>query len=178
MRRLLLAAVALVAVLAPGSPAWAHTSLVSADPPRNATLTRAPAAVRLAFSQRLNPDFTTIVVTDAAKQRIPAGAPVVETVQGTVTFTRPLGNGAYTVAYRVVSADGHTVQGSYPFTVADPTLPAAAAAGPSAAGAAPPADTGGIPAGLVITLVAVGVVLAASAAYLYVSGRRRAAVRP
>ncbi|NJP35771.1 copper resistance CopC family protein [Micromonospora thermarum] len=35
-----------------------------------------------------------------------------------------LANGTYTVAYRVVSADGHPVQGSYRFTVADPTATA------------------------------------------------------
>ncbi|WP_442930721.1 copper resistance protein CopC [Micromonospora sp. NBC_00421] len=47
---------------------------------------------------------------------------------------RPLPNGTCTVAYRVVSTNGHPGQGSYPFTVADPnsTVPPVAS---------PPTDT-------------------------------------
>jgi hypothetical protein len=82
-----------------------------------------------------------------------------------------LANGPYTVAYRVVSVDGHTVQGSYTFTVADPDLPAAAAAPVPTAGS--PA-AGGVPAGVLIGLAALGTVLAAIAISLVVSGRRQA----
>ena len=70
--------------------------------------------------QRLDPTFTTIVLTDAAKRKLPTGDPVVVGAKSTVQVTDTLPNGTYTVAYRVVSADGHPVQGSYPFTVADP----------------------------------------------------------
>ncbi|WP_374273526.1 copper resistance protein CopC [Actinoplanes sp. M2I2] len=46
----------------------------------------------------------------------------------TATVTQPIVNGTYLLAYCVVSQDGHTVQGSYTFTVANPALPAAGAA--------------------------------------------------
>ncbi|GAA2627838.1 copper resistance CopC family protein [Paractinoplanes durhamensis] len=193
MRRTLLAAAALLVVLLPGAPAWAHTSLLSSVPARDATLAKAPASVALTFSQRLNPDFTTIVVSDAAKQRVPASKPAVEQAVGTVTFDQPLGNGVYTVAYRVVSSDGHTVQGSYPFTVADPALTAATAPAAAASAAAPSAvapsavapaaaapaaadgpGSGGIPAGVQLGLAAAGVLLAGGAIYLFVSARRKA----
>ena len=65
MRRLLLVCAVIAAVLIPGSPAWAHAQLLSSDPAKDATLTEAPAAVALKFSERLNPDFTTIVISDA-----------------------------------------------------------------------------------------------------------------
>lgn len=178
MRKALLALAAVLAVLLPGTPAWAHAQLVSADPAKDATLPTAPTAVTLTFSERLNPDFTTIVVSDAAKQRVPASAPAVDAAAGSVTLTQALNNGSYTVAYRVVSVDGHTVQGSYAFTVKDPAKPAAAPPPASApAAAAPSADSGGIPSGVLIGLGAAGVLLAA-AAYLFLGGRRRAAVRP
>ncbi|GAA0459397.1 hypothetical protein Aca07nite_58880 [Actinoplanes capillaceus] len=173
MRRLLVAVAAVLAVLAPGTPAWAHVQLVSADPAKGATLTAAPKAVTLEFSQRLNADFTTIVVSDAARQRVAATPATVDDNRGTVTFTAALGNGTYTVAYRVVSADGHTVQGSYPFTLADPGLPAAVVAVRTAAAE----ETGGDSIGLFIGVGAGGLFLAAVAASLYFHGRRRAGNR-
>ncbi|MEU7800422.1 copper resistance CopC family protein [Micromonospora arborensis] len=142
----------LVAVLAalvalfvvPAGPAWAHNSLRSASPAKDATLPSAPSELTLEFMQRLDPTFTTIVLTDAAKRKIPVGDPVVAGARSTVTVSDTLPNGTYTVAYRVVSADGHPVQGSYPFTVADPSAAAAPTsttaqgASPSAAAAAEP----------------------------------------
>jgi copper resistance protein C len=172
MRKILLVVAALLAVLLPGTPAWAHTALVSSDPAEDATLTRAPTAVTLVFSQRLNPDFTTIVLSDATAQRIPASKPAIDDVNGTITIGQPLGNGAYTVAYRVVSLDGHTVQGAYTFTVADPALPATTA---ERAAVTPPPDPDGIPTPILIGLAVAGVLLAALAAYFYLTGRRRTA---
>jgi len=164
---------AIVAVLTPGAPAWAHAQLLAADPAKDATLARAPAAVTLTFSARLNPDFATIVVSDAAGRRIPASAPAVDAAVASVTLTPPLANGLHTVAYRVVSVDGHTVQGSYTVTLADPALQAAAPS-PSAGVSAPPTDSGGLPAG---ALAALGVLLAALTLLGYAVGRRRAAAR-
>ncbi|AGZ41096.1 copper homeostasis periplasmic binding protein CopC [Actinoplanes friuliensis] len=175
MRKALAALAAVVIVLLPAAPAWAHAQLVSADPAEDASLARAPASVTLTFSERLNPEFTTIVVSDAARQRIPAAAPTVDAGKGTVSLTQPLSNGAYTVAYRVVSVDGHTVQGSYPFTVADPTRPAAAAASQPAVARADRST--GISTPVLIGLGAFGVLCVLVVAYLYVSGRRRAARR-
>ncbi|WP_436532032.1 copper resistance CopC family protein [Actinoplanes sp. HUAS TT8] len=174
MRRLLLVVAIVVAVLTPGVAASAHTQLLEATPAKDATLASAPTAVTLKFSQRLNPDFTTIVVSDASRQRVPAGAPAVDGDSGTLTLGAALGNGAYTVAYRVVSSDGHTVQGSYVFTVADPARPAAATPAEAAAAAAPAPDDS--PPGALIGLGAALLVLVVGAgAYLYTS--RRNAVR-
>ncbi len=177
--RLLPAALAVVlAILWPGTPAWAHAQLISSQPAGDATLGKAPASVTLTFSERLNPDFTTIVVSDMAGRRIPASAPAVDDRHSTVTFTQMLDNGAYTVAYRVVSVDGHTVQDSYLFTVADPARPAAAAvpAAPSGRAAAATAKPSGIATPVLIGVGAFGILAVLVAAYLYVSGRRRRTV--
>ncbi|TNH28075.1 copper resistance protein CopC [Micromonospora orduensis] len=115
----------LVALLIPAGPAWAHNTLRSAAPVQESTLSSAPTEIVLEFVERLDPTFTTIVLTDAAKRKIPTGDPVVGGAKGSVQVTEALPNGTYTVAYRVVSTDGHPVQGSYPFTVADPNSSAA-----------------------------------------------------
>ncbi|WP_250031209.1 copper resistance CopC family protein [Paractinoplanes maris] len=171
--RFLLAAAAFLAVLLPGVPAWAHAQLVAAAPTRDATLTTAPTEVTLTFNEQLNPDFTTIVLSDAARQRLAASAPQVSGPTGTIRLSTPPTNGDYTVAYRVVSTDGHTVQGSYEFTVADPSRPAPVASAPIAEPTAPPTPADGLPAGAFIALGAVGVALAGTAAYFTLAGRRR-----
>jgi len=112
---------ALLGLLVPGSPAWAHNALAAASPAKKATLKKAPTEVKLRFLQKLDPDYTTITVSDASKQKVATSAPKVSGQTGTVTFTDTLANGAYTVAYQVVSTDGHTVKGSYEFTVDDPS---------------------------------------------------------
>ncbi len=134
--RALLALAAVLTVLLPGAPAWAHNSLVDAQPARNAALAEAPAEVKLSFLQKLNPEFTTIVVSDAAQQKVPAEAPEVANKTATLTLSAPLANGAYTVAYQVVSTDGHTVKGSYKFAVNAPV--AASEPAPALTGSAPP----------------------------------------
>ncbi|MEV1073637.1 copper resistance CopC family protein [Micromonospora parva] len=128
-----------VAVLVPAGPAWAHNSLRAATPARDATVSSAPTEVTLEFMRRLDPAFTTIVLTDAGKRKLATGEPVVTGATSTVQVTDTLPNGTYTVAYRVVSVDGHPVQGSYPFTVADPTASAAPVANLSASAPAPAA---------------------------------------
>lgn len=130
MRRLLIALAVAGIVMLPAAPAWAHNQLAGSDPAAGAVLTRAPASVSLRFLQRLDPLYTTIVVSDANRRTLPATAPVIDGGSGTITLTGAPPNGSYTVAYRVVSVDGHAVQGSYGFTLADPSLPAAVTAPP------------------------------------------------
>jgi LPXTG-motif cell wall-anchored protein len=192
--RSLLALAAVLLVLAPGAPAWAHNALAEASPAKNATVENAPSEVRLRFLQKLDPDYTTITVSDAGKAKVATSAPKVDGATGVVTVDTPLANGAYTVAYQVVSTDGHTVKGSYQFTVEDPDAPAAPApaasspaVSPSPAASAPaaPAATGttGPPAlsstsgessGSTFLGVVVGIVvaLAAGAGYLFIRRRK------
>ncbi|MFD0822440.1 copper resistance protein CopC, partial [Micromonospora zhanjiangensis] len=124
---------ALLVVPLVAGPAEAHNALRSADPARDATLTAPPATVTLEFMESLDPAFTTVRITDGDRRPVPTGAPVVTGGKATIGLNRALTNGTYTVAYRVVSKDGHPVQGSYPFTVAAP----GAAAAPRTTGAAP-----------------------------------------
>lgn len=137
---MLAALAAVAAVLLPAAPAAAHNALRSADPAQEARLTTAPRAVTLEFVEALKPTFTTIVLTDSGNQKVPAGEPVIAGAKVTLAVTGTLPNGSYTVAYRVVSADGHPVQGSYRFAVADPAAPTTAAA-PAASAPSTPSPT-------------------------------------
>jgi copper resistance protein C len=106
----------------PGSAAWAHTTLVSSTPTDGAQVDSSPATIELVFSEPVNPELVTVVVSDAAGTEWQAGAPI---VTGAVVSQplQPLTQaGAYVLAYRVVSADGHPVAGQVGFTLA--SLPA------------------------------------------------------
>ena len=120
-----------IVLLAPAAPAFAHNTLASSTPAEDSTLTTAPAQARLTFTDRLS-SLVTVVVTDTDRKKVDAARPAVTGATATVRFTRPLANGTYTVAYRVVSNDGHTIQGAYGFRVTAPT-PAATAAAPTQA---------------------------------------------
>jgi MYXO-CTERM domain-containing protein len=126
----------ILAVLTSG-PARAHNSLTKASPARNATLDEAPGSVELTFLQKVDPEALTITVTDAQRQPVPTAAAQADGKTGSVAFGEPLGNGVYTVTYRVVSLDGHPVQGSYRFTVAEPEASSAPSPRPVAAPSAP-----------------------------------------
>ncbi|MFI5935062.1 copper resistance protein CopC [Actinoplanes sp. NPDC051494] len=194
MKRVLLTLAAIAAIILPGTPAWAHNQLLESSPAKDATVKKAPTEISLKFMQKLNPEFTTIVVTDGNKAKVAAADPEIDGPTGVLPLTGALANGTYTVAYRVVSVDGHTVQGSYTFTLAGPVATSAApSAVPSSAAPAPPsvvpssdapssgepvlvdaAPTGddGVPAGL---LIGIGVALLAVLAIGgVIYGRRRA----
>lgn len=109
------AALAVLAVAAP--QAAAHTELDLGSPGAKATLAGLPPQVTLTFSDEMTQKYAKVAVTGPDGESTASGEPE---VQGkTVTLPLEAGSpaGRYTVGYRVVSADGHPVSGSYTFTV-------------------------------------------------------------
>ena len=130
---LLLAAMAVTATLT-ASAAFAHAALVSAEPADNAVVTTGPDRVTATFNVRLQTTFAAMTVVGPDGNLWSAGEP---TVQGAVVGIglRPLGPvGTYTVNYRVTSADGHVVSGSWSFRL---TVPGTGTPGPAAAATNP-----------------------------------------
>ncbi len=153
---LLLAAMVLTATMN-AQAASAHAWRVSAEPADNAALTTGPARVSATFNERLQTTFAAMTVVGPDGNVWSTGEPA---VQGAVVGIglRPLGPaGTYTVNYRVTSADGHVVSGSWSFRL---TLPGTGTPGPGAAAG----TGGGIPAWpfvvVAIALVAGGAVWA------------------
>ncbi|WP_051759193.1 copper resistance CopC family protein [Herbidospora cretacea] len=132
------------ALLLPSAPAAAHTSLRSSDPAENAQVTALPK-VTLEFSESVR--FPAVVLTGPDGERYENGKPRVDgrKIVQDVGPPSALPSGAYTIAYRVVSRDGHPVEGEIPFTY-EPAQPGAVSppAQPvvQAAAAPTPSDTG------------------------------------
>jgi copper resistance protein C len=127
---LLLAAMMSTALFT-AQPASAHAARVSSDPADNAVLTTGPGRVAATFNERLQTTFAAMTVIGPDGNEWSSGEP---SVQGAVVGigVRPLGPaGTYTVNYRVTSADGHVVSGSWSFRL---TVPGTGTPGPPAAG--------------------------------------------
>jgi copper resistance protein C len=128
----LLAAVAFATTLTAGA-ANAHAARVAADPADNAAVSTGPARVSATFNEDLQTSFAAMTVVGPDGNLWSADEPQ---VHGTVVSigVRPLGPvGTYTVNYRVTSADGHVVAGSWSFrlTVQGTGTPGPAAQSPN-----------------------------------------------
>ncbi len=165
----MIGAVALVLVAA--LPASAHNSLVSTAPVADGSVDRTPERVVLTFDEPALALGTQIVVAGPAGP-VQVGAP--QLVDNTVSQPLQPGAppGAYTVTWRVTSADGHPISGSYAFTAAAAGAGSAPAAVPTPT-PAPNADPTDAPNPLLAGLwIAIGVVLLAAAVVLRWRRRR------
>lgn len=88
-------------------------------PADKGTATSSPSELDLTFTESLNLKFSGVKLTGPDKATVKLGDPRL-TRKGmglTVPVPAPLGVGAYTVEWHVLSTDGHKTNGSYTFTV-------------------------------------------------------------
>ncbi|WP_170323781.1 copper resistance CopC family protein [Cryptosporangium phraense] len=159
MRALLVIVIAVAGTLLGISPARAHSDVTGSTPAASSTVTVAPTEVTLTFTGPIRGQFSTVVVTGPGGARFGTGA--ARAVDRTLhQAVRPLVGGEYTVAWRVVSGDGHPLQGVFRFTA---DLPGAPAAPPAAAPSEPDDGTGLFLAAAVAGLLVVGIGIVALA---------------
>ena len=96
--------------------ARAHAFLDHAEPRVGNTVATAPREVTLWFTQKLEPAFSTITVTNAAGQRVDTGKTRVSGNQMSVSL-RSGGAGTYRVNWRVLSVDTHRTDGNFTLQV-------------------------------------------------------------
>jgi copper transport protein len=117
-----LAGIILVAIAAPAS---AHAVLKSTDPPKDGVAATSPPDLSLTFSENVEVSFGAVRVYTCAGQRITTGTPRHSpATDRTVVVSIPkLSPGVYLVAWRVISADSHPVDGSYSFRIGPGAAP-------------------------------------------------------
>ncbi|KUO16225.1 copper resistance CopC family protein [Streptomyces dysideae] len=183
--RVLVVPAALVVALATAVPqAVAHTELETRSPGADASLAGLPPRVTLTFSDTMTEKYAQVAVTAADGTSVAQGEPEVDGDTVTLALDTGAPAGRYTVGYRVVSADGHPVSGSYAFTVkaaqtarATP-VPSATAQDTAPASSAPApkvdqAGDGGSSGMTVPVLAGAGVLAVAGAVGVYAARRRR-----
>ncbi|MEU1385355.1 MULTISPECIES: copper resistance CopC family protein [unclassified Nonomuraea] len=130
----LTAILAALFVLGSATPALAHDSLKSSDPAKGAEV-EALDEVRLEFTAKVRMPF--VIVRGAGEAVFQEGKPEVDGAVVRQAVKGPLPGGKYTLAYRVVSSDGHPIEGEIPFTVKAAPAPSPSATATDAATAAP-----------------------------------------
>lgn len=169
MRRFLIPLVTLLAVFVSGV-AWAgsasaHASLVSSSPEDGAVLDAPPTQLVFTFSEPLLPDFVRFIATAPDGQ---TGDLIIAGVDGpaaTITWPAGAAAGDWSVSYRVVSQDGHPIEGGITFSYAAPAptaTPTTATPTPTVSPTvSPAADTVGTGTGtsiwVVVSLVAIAI---------------------
>ena len=116
---LLLALAGTLLAFAPA--ASAHSVLLSSTPAAGQTLDAAPTSVVLTFNEPIQASTMQVAVTAASGTAVSSGEPTVRGAVITIPLLTNLPNDDYTVAYQVVSVDGHPVREALSFTVNDPT---------------------------------------------------------
>ena len=99
--------------------ASAHAPRKAHFPAANAQVTP-PQVLMLNFSEGIEPKFSGLTLTDAAKQTVKTGTASrskEDNAQLVVPVEQELQPGNYTVDWHVVSVDGHKTRGTYSFTV-------------------------------------------------------------
>jgi copper transport protein len=111
-----------------------HATLLSSEPAKGSTLASSPARIYLVFSEEVEPSLGRIRLVG------PSGRVVALKATGdprnvsalVAPVTTPLGAGSWRVEWRIVSEDGHPIDGTFTFRVAG------ARADPTASAVAPP----------------------------------------
>ncbi len=114
----------LSAILGISAPANAHAELVEASPAADSLIGALPEYVDLTFGENImtldgSEGSNIITVVDSNGAKVDDETIVVNAAVVSVGIKPGFGDGTYTVAYRVVSEDGHPIEGSYKFEVGE-----------------------------------------------------------
>jgi methionine-rich copper-binding protein CopC len=113
----LCSALLLAALLALPSPAQAHDTLLSSDPADGATLETSPEEIGFTFSADVLDVSPLVRITDESGTELTEIVPTVDGPVVTATLTEPLPAGTHTIQWRVVSSDGHPIEGTQTLTI-------------------------------------------------------------
>jgi methionine-rich copper-binding protein CopC len=95
-------------------PAEGHASLLSSTPADGEQIATAPATVELTFSEDVDSGFVAVTAPDGST--VKTSDPRIDGAEMVADLAKSDQHGRYTVAYRIVSADGHPVSGKVTFT--------------------------------------------------------------
>ena len=100
----------------------AHAYIKKSTPLENETVKKAPTKVTIKFDESIQPAFNSIKVFDSNGNRVDQKNGRIDSKQPSILKTglkKNLPNGAYRVKWKVVSSDGHPVEGVIPFQIGD-----------------------------------------------------------
>ncbi len=121
---LLLVGIATLWFVAFAIPADAHAILVATSPGDATRIDTAPDAVEFEFSEPVELELGGLAVFDSSGNRVDEAGPSSEGTTVSIDLVDGLPDDTYIATYRVVSEDGHPINGAIVFTVGAATTPA------------------------------------------------------
>ncbi|WP_314245145.1 copper resistance CopC/CopD family protein [Streptomyces kutzneri] len=121
---LALVAAVLALILGGAGSAFAHAGLSGSDPAEGTVLDTAPKQLTLTFTESVSFSEDSLRVLSPENERVnPRPAQRADGKENTarVELSDQLPQGTYTVAWRVVSADGHPISGAFVFSIGKPS---------------------------------------------------------
>ncbi|GKU84768.1 copper resistance CopC/CopD family protein [Niallia sp. NCCP-28] len=104
------------------SNASAHAYITNSTPVENESLDKAPKEVKIEFNEKIQSGFTVLNVLNSAGERVDKKDVAIDKQTQksiSVTLKNGLKNDVYTVEWRILSADGHSVSGMIPFSIGE-----------------------------------------------------------
>jgi copper(I)-binding protein len=120
MPRIPTLALAVPLLLLSAGAAFAHAHLKTAEPAVDSTVTTPPTHLTIAFTEGVEPKFSTIEVRDSKDQRVDKADPHTAPADATrlSVSLAALPPGLYTVVWHATAVDTHKTEGNFHFTVA------------------------------------------------------------
>ncbi|WP_400241570.1 copper resistance CopC/CopD family protein [Niallia sp. JL1B1071] len=100
----------------------AHAYITNSTPTENEILETAPNNVYIEFNEKIQTGFTILNVLNSSGERVDQKNVKIDTNTEksiTVDLEPDLPNDIYTVEWRIVSADGHSISGMIPFSIGE-----------------------------------------------------------
>ncbi|RVT57120.1 copper resistance protein CopC [Niallia taxi] len=101
------------------SNASAHAYIVNSSPSENESLDDSPTKATIEYNEKIQSGFAVLNVTNSAGEKVDEGNVTVEDKTISVDLKANLKNDVYTMEWRVVSADGHSITGLVPFSIGE-----------------------------------------------------------
>ncbi|MGN5648680.1 copper resistance CopC/CopD family protein [Bacillus sp. Brlt_9] len=113
--------IACVLIISMPKSASAHAHIVKSNPAENETLKKAPSVVKIEFDEDIQVShFNTLFVRDTSGKRVDLKDAHIEKKNKKLLeagLKENLKDGLYSIQWKVISADGHPIQGVIPFRI-------------------------------------------------------------
>lgn len=118
-QKYVLSALFIATTMAGYMPAWAHATLKTATPAKDAEVTIAPKEIELQFNEKLEAAFSNAKVVDSNGKEVTSDKAILDAANPSVMklAVPALTTSTYKVEYVGVGHDGHRRKGDYSFTV-------------------------------------------------------------
>jgi len=124
IKRLVLIVLGALLVFLPETNAFAHAELKSSNPVEGSTLEAMPSTILVTFNENLlnleSEQVNTLALLDGNGEDVSLSEITIDkaTISAEVSVNSFVLPGEYRIIYRVVSADGHPIEGEVPFIYA------------------------------------------------------------